>query len=403
MAKKILIGFIGNNDYKETSYSFAGGEPVKSKLVIQVLKEHLNPDKIYIIGTEKSRWDFIEEIFDSNVYEKVLIPFGYNEEEFWKIFDTLLSLDIGESELYIDVTHGFRSLPFFISVVLTFFEQVKSVKIKGLYYGIFETKDEIKPVVDLLPIIQLSKWINAYNLFKEYGDFTYVANLIDEFYKNLPNEEKRKFSYFKNINKLLDKTNISYGFNAIESFEENQKSLSNLLEENKNKFDIKSLKPIKFLFENLLEFSKTYISFQRHWQKQLFLGKEYFLKNRYAQSVTVLREFILTFILEELGKDWKNYDLREKKLNSIVFKFNNEQNSCFSDDFLKIAQKIKEYRNSIDHGFIRKTASSLVSERNKNKIGELIVDLEKLIEEYQKDEKVIFKNKEELMRKLDEN
>lgn len=174
MAQKVLVGFIGKGNYQETLYSFAGNQPQKSKLVLQVINDHINPDKIYIIGTEESKWEFVEEIFSKEKdYEKVIIPFGYNEEEFWTIFDTLLDLNIENSELYIDVTHGFRSLPFFISVALTFFEQVKSVNIKGLYYGIFETKDEVKPVVDLLPILHLSKWINAYTLFGHYGDFTF--------------------------------------------------------------------------------------------------------------------------------------------------------------------------------------------------------------------------------------
>ncbi|EDP72904.1 TIGR02221 family CRISPR-associated protein, partial [Hydrogenivirga sp. 128-5-R1-1] len=164
---KVLISILGAGNYKETVYSF-GDIQEKTDYVLSVIEKAVKPDKIYIVGTEQSRWELADKSIKD--YEKVVIPFGTNHQEFWKMFEILSKLDVENKDIYMDLTHGFRSIPLFISTVMNFFEKVKNAKIKGVYYGMFEVKTDVKPVVDMLPILEMNKWIEGYTLYKEYGD-----------------------------------------------------------------------------------------------------------------------------------------------------------------------------------------------------------------------------------------
>lgn len=64
-------------------------------------------------------------------------------------------------EIYIDITHSFRSLSLYMFVVLNYIQNVidKKIEIKAVLYGMLESKDETKPVVNLEIIYKMIEWI----------------------------------------------------------------------------------------------------------------------------------------------------------------------------------------------------------------------------------------------------
>ncbi|HHG75101.1 MAG TPA: TIGR02221 family CRISPR-associated protein, partial [Persephonella sp.] len=205
---KVLISVLGKGNYKETTYKLGEIEE-KTDYVLSVIKRAVNPDKIYIIGTDQSRWD----IADTRIkeYERIIIPFGTNYQEFWEIFEKMASLDVENKDVYLDLTHGFRSIPLFISTVMNFFEKVKNAKIKGVYYGMYDVKDDIKPVVDLLPILEMNSWVEGFTIFKEYGDSRKIGKLIQDKYDDLPVEKKRGYQNLRKLPKVLEKSSKAFG------------------------------------------------------------------------------------------------------------------------------------------------------------------------------------------------
>ena len=151
--KKILISVLGKgrqNDYELTEYKIENFPAKKSKLVSDILQDFIQPDKTYIVGTNESLWHVADEYIKN--YEKVIIPFGKNSDEFWQMFKIFSGLPVENSEIHFDITHGFRSIPLFVSTILNFFKNQKNAKITGVYYGIFEAKENgITPVVNMLP------------------------------------------------------------------------------------------------------------------------------------------------------------------------------------------------------------------------------------------------------------
>ncbi len=342
---KVLISVLGAGRYQETTYEFEGIKE-KTSYVLTVLKKAINPDKIYIIGTEKSRWELADKEIGN--YEKVLIPFGTNHNEFWQMFETLASLDVEGKDVYLDLTHGFRSIPLFVSTVMNFFEKVKNANIKGVYYGMFEVQEEVKPIIDMLPILEMNKWIEGYTLYKEYGDSRKISSLIEEKFKKIPNEEKRNYHNLGKLPKVLEKSSKAFGFTAIDFY---IKSISDVMNVSENIKSVpKDLKAVEFLIKDIENSSKIFENLEKNWEKQLKLAEIYFNKNRYSQSLTALREALLTFILEENQKDWQNEKLREKVLGKLL----KENPEIFPKDLEKIISKVRELRNKTNHGFIGK-------------------------------------------------
>ncbi|NPA54708.1 MAG: TIGR02221 family CRISPR-associated protein [Aquificae bacterium] len=366
-------------DYFETTYQL---EDIikKSKLSSVVIKEKVKPDKIYVMGTTESLWKLADELIGD--YEKVIIPFGTNHEEFWQIFDALAGLDVENKEIYLDLTHGFRSIPLFISTVMNFFEKVKNAKIKGVYYGMFEVAKEIKPIIDMLPILEMNQWIEGFTLFKEYGDSRKISNLIDDKLKEFSIEERKRLSKLNSLPKVLSKSANAFGFTALEFY---IKSLQDITDIAKNLQTIpKNLKAIEFLIEDIKDSSQIFKGIQKQWQKQLKLAEIYFDKNRYSQSLTALRESLLTFILEENELEWDNEKLREKALGKLIKEDTErmdkkEKPKTFPKEILVLLNQTKDLRNKSNHGFIGKSSSEAEINQSIEKLQNYIKEAKELL------------------------
>ncbi|BCD68474.1 TIGR02221 family CRISPR-associated protein [Nitratiruptor sp. YY09-18] len=353
MKDKILISLLGKGlyqkenkkyDYSLTSYKIED-KIIQSKLVGDALRRLYNPDKIFIVGTVESLWNLADEYIRD--YEKVIIPFGKNSEEFWKVFEVLISLDVDNSEIYFDITHGFRSLPLFISTILQFFKNFKNTEIKGVYYGIFEAKEgDITPIVNMLPFIELNQWIESANIFKKYGDGREIAQLISKKVREHKGDEE-----YHPISTLANKFDIytkSVGFAAADIYLETIKEIEEKLEKIGNvPNDIKSF---SFIIDELKKETKNFDFNLPKWQLYLTISNVLFHKNRYAQALTILRETLHYYIIEELNLLAQGYKIRDIDASiGYILKY---QQHFFKKEFIKLVEQIKDLRNLANHAFI---------------------------------------------------
>ena len=387
--KKVLISILGKSNYQLTKYKIFEKH---TKLVGDVLKDYIHPDEIYVVGTQESSWSIADEYIKS--YEKIIIPYGTSMEEFWEIFRVFASLDIDKSKVYFDMIHGFRSIPFFVSTILNFFNIQKNVKIKGVYYGVFEAqRDGVTPVINMLSFIELNEWIQAANIFIKYSDARDIKGLIDvkykEFAKNIDDKSKLvNYKEIKNISNELEVYTQSVGFAAVENY-------------------LTSLEKIAIKIENIKEYPNGFGAFEfivnfldreyryfegldKKWKKFLKKSEIFFYKNRYAQSLTILRETMHYYIYEIL-----DIDMGIKKFDEIVSEIiKNDINNYefFTKEFLDNVDRIKKLRNMTNHAFLGENISS---KKLKNIVNELNI-LIKTSKEILSNEKNVFNNKEKL-------
>ena len=215
MARKVFISFLGSNNYLETYYSL---EDEKSKRPVRFIQEDLvkrlcnewtKDDRILIFCTDDSKtknWlkdghgdeklEGLEYRLKSSKLpiqiEMTEISEGFSEEEIWSIFNSVYGKLQEEDEIYFDVTHSFRSIPLFSTILFNYAHYLKRTNLVGVYYGAFEklgpaymvrdipVEERIAPIIDLTSIVRLQELTAAANNLHQYGKMSTLSDLIGE-------------------------------------------------------------------------------------------------------------------------------------------------------------------------------------------------------------------------------
>jgi len=354
---RLLITSLGRSPYALTTYQLPNGFRHITKLVSDALYRYLNPDKVYVVGTEESLWDLASELLGE--YEKVVVPYGKSPEEFWEMFRVLSELDVDGKEVYLDITHGFRSIPLFVSTLVNLFTKIKSAQVKGIYYGIWEARhkegdEEITPVVDLLPLVQLNEWIEGFTLFAHYADGQRLTELIESQIQKVPSQSRKKLGKINSIPKVLTKYSQAVGFNAPSEIINSFHKLKSMFSQVKDPDLPTGMEPVSILREAFLKEARRFDGLEKEWEKQLHVAKWLFDKRRYAQSVIVLEESLFTYVLETLGFD--PLDEVRKRLGGL-FKKDCQRYELFTEEFNNLFSKVQDLRNKSGHAFMKKNIS----------------------------------------------
>ena len=213
MARKVFISFLGSNNYLETYYSFEGKkseQPVRfiqEDLVKRLCNEWTKDDRILIFCTDDSKtknWlndGHGDEKLEGLEYrlkslklpiqiEMTEISEGFSEEEIWSIFNSVYGKLQEEDAIYFDVTHSFRSIPLFSTILFNYAHYLKRTNLVGVYYGAFEklgpaymvrhipVEERIAPIIDLTSIVRLQELTSAANNLHQYGKMSTLSDLI---------------------------------------------------------------------------------------------------------------------------------------------------------------------------------------------------------------------------------
>lgn len=297
--ERVLISVIGKGPYFEKLYIF-NDKKTLSHIAMSILYEEIQPRQVYVLGTKDSKWDYINQL---NIpYKEIPVPYGEKNEDYIKIFKEIAEIDVRGKELYIDVTHGFRSIPFYIFSALNYFCITQNAKIKGCYYGMMQSDQKKVPIVDMQSLMELQSWIGAYHVFSSSGNATEIAKLLaekqNENYRNGDNDSKKP-TKLKNLASALNHLSNAIGLNYTKEIIE----IATSLLEDFNKKDIQEeiegfAKPFSMIVPMLVEDLKNIVHHQYVWEIQLFLAKLYYRYKRYTNCLTTLRELIITYLIE---------------------------------------------------------------------------------------------------------
>ena len=394
---RVLIAGIGGGKNKETgtyrvaNYKIEDKVYEKRSFITSALEEHYKIDKTIFIGTTGSMWDNLYEFYynryskeydenyhlelmgvidnatmDTDIYslnlakfnetfkDKILAivtKYGMNELEIFENFNLIIQLQNelkDGDEVYLDITHSFRSNAFWMFLVMNYLTDVedKKITVKAITYGMLEAQKEgVAPVVDLNAFYKILQWIKGANNFKNYGN----SYLIEQ------NIENEKLS--KKLRNFSDALNMNY----IASLRQSINSLKKLEE------DIKSLEgPAKLIIPKVIkDFMDRFATEEKDYLFQAELAKWHFEQKRYAMAYININESIIGFIMDaldlplltgdkkkdenKLAKDWLNMIISRHEANKIYPNFKVDKDNQELHEYIKIFEHSRRVRNEIAH------------------------------------------------------
>ncbi|NLZ54808.1 MAG: TIGR02221 family CRISPR-associated protein, partial [Thermoanaerobacteraceae bacterium] len=434
MSKHILIATLSVSSWN-TKYRL-GDEVAEANqaplALLQLLPAEQLPDEVFILCTSKiyaKQFHQFKGLVESgNLKIKssklikvspISIPDGKNEEEIWEILKTILNSVPENSRLTLDLTHGFRSLPFLYFTAALYLKALHNVKIESVYYGIADASNgEYKPIIELSVILEMVEWFYATRIFKETGKADYIVGLLEPFAERPEGVEGSncapydKISYLKGI---FHQTSFAY-----------QQALPIELGMVAKKLNIQLEKPLPAhlnkkmpLPDELFSQVKTYIApfvlssikLKNKNKNQVFLDKEellrqakiidsYFNQGYINNAIILIREWMVNVVFYHnskargtkkiVGEDWLKVNTKREpienlmssmvKLNDIVKKKGllieiTEGQKWLAEKWENMTDK----RNGISHcGF--RVETSLLSEKDVEEIKSVWQDLKESVD-----------------------
>lgn len=372
---KVLISSLGTGEKKNGSYKKAkykmNGHVCETSFVADALVQELKIDKLFLVGTQKSIWDEAYNIFsnkdnenisyyedlyikkesgkivvqDLEEFDKILpkgsksfiIDYGINEDEIWSNFEKFLTIgsyiEDGD-ELYLDITHSFRSLSLMSFVMTQFSSSIsdKDFKISGVYYGMFEysfeSEDNITPIVDIKILLEIQEWIKAIDAIKKYSDFDPLVRLLKS-----EDVEKNVNNTFIQLNNTIEIANLA----ALHQFVKTANKKINSLKNSNNKI-------INLLAPEVLKIVDE-LNQEKISDFQFILSKWFFKNKNYALSYIALAEAIVTKTCELKfpDEDSGSKSIRDEAKGRIDHPYNAEFSTSLNED------SISNIRHNIAH------------------------------------------------------
>lgn len=367
----IAISFLGTGNYQEVTYSDNSfNTSLYTKYFTEALDHIYKPEKIFIVMTDDAQKMHSEQLKSKIKFEPILIPKGKSTDEIWQMFSLIAESIPENSELIIDITHGFRSQPMLALSIAIFLRVVKSVKIKKIIYGAFEAKDEnnIAPIFDLTSFINLIDWSYATDLFIKHGNGNLLSSLLTSLHDQV-RIEQNQFTNLKTFGSLLEKLTESLTFIRPQEVSKHGKELPGKLEKiNNDIMNIQEVKPLQYLLKKVpdsfasLVIEDENIFSEAGFKMQTEMIKFYLETQQFVQAITLSREFIVSLVCKNLKLKFTKRDDRtaaEDRLNewtsfhSKGFKLE-EYPSALAD----LWGKIRDARNDINHAGMRESTAS---------------------------------------------
>lgn len=377
---KTLISFLGKGDYREVTYKLDGLE-FKSKLSIGPIKEHFGPDQIYIVGTEESRWDLLTNI----EYKKIIIPSGRDEVELWQIFDIMaqslqtLPKEDGQgqskNELIFDITHCFRSVPFFVVILARFIEFInKDVLIHNIFYGFIDNQTMESKIVDLAPLLDLLGFINSLNSLEKYGDPEDISELLSQKGRKLWESKQVLPPSLKKLEKTLNTLTATTKMTYIPQLSQIAEDLDSLLKDPALISEARTyFRPLLYMTDRLERMAQRF-KISPEWRAELEIARWYNDNRHPSQALLVLREAIITHVCMEKGLDPYDGEKREQVETEL-----NTERMTKKEPLIKLWDSVAQYRNKTAHALTKKNTQEINPEKAQRRVQNFIEEAENIL------------------------
>lgn len=242
MGRKVFISFLGTTNYVNINYRFQDGwvcpptRFIQEALIRRTCVDWSPDDAIYIFctsgeeGSYRKNWlddghpeslimEDIERIGLRSRLDSLGLAVSYemvettdNVDNHWSIFDKVYSVLCDGDVVYFDVTHAFRSIPMFSSILFNYAAYTKHTKLQEVHYGAFEVlgsaakvralplEERIAPVIDLSDMVRLNEVAIAAHDLDVAGKMASFADSLEKLYRETNdstiNQLKQKLTKF---------------------------------------------------------------------------------------------------------------------------------------------------------------------------------------------------------------
>jgi CRISPR-associated Csx2 family protein len=254
-------------------------------------------------------------------FTNVMIPEGQSEEEIWTIFQTIYDNLCSGDQVIFDVTHGFRSIPMLVLVVLHYAKAMKQVKLAGIHYGAWEAAKTVSvtdntaaveqrvPIFDLTPFASLLDWTVAIDRFLGAGDATPAKRLAHAHVATFPISARKdpSLATLKKVTNSLENLAKDLATCRGPSIGPTALELKSLVKDYLSESN--HLPPLKALLEQV---GLQVQHFDGNTVQDGIRAARWCMEhNLIQQGYTILQEILKTHMCEQVGAATDNKDYRE--------------------------------------------------------------------------------------------
>ena len=415
MPRKVFISFLGTNNYVRCRYDINGvvSEPVRfvqEALIGYLCKDWTVKDRILIFCTSKDKteetgskeinWldngqprvadeseriglqhrlqDLQARIGLKAQIEEHDIEAGFSEEEIWDIFDTVYDKLQPDDQIYFDVTHAFRSIPLFSTVLFNYSKFMIDTRLMSIMYGAFEklgpayrvrelpVDERVAPVIDLTNIARLQEYNQIASSLKDFGKVKLLKEAI------VANKESASDQTIRDLAESiseLDEYIATIDLKEIRSGKFIRKFRNNYKNVKKKK---RLVKPISNILDELYKETADFV--EENSYRNIEAAINWTIKHDMLMQAYPLAEEYVILRVANMFKDNKPRDLYPKQFRMFVssilgmpeedFATRNWKDALavypdvadyLADDFLikelrPLYDSLRQSRNSLAHG-----------------------------------------------------
>lgn len=409
---KVFLSTLGTGNYVPCHYVINNWNSELVVFVQEAIVDYLCPkwetnDRIVIFCTDEAKklnWNDDPKRYDGRglntrllqrgyppEIQMISIPSGKTEDEIMDIFLKVIDVLNPGDEVFVDITHSFRSIPLLLTVVLNYAKVVKEVSVEGIFYGALEalgTLSEVQkmpednrlaPIFDLTPYDSLLEWAHAVNVFKKAGCAVDLIRLLNKNLGSLFRSKKEK-SFRESLNLfsiLKGRLESLTGSLATARGPEiwNFSPFSNLIEDIEHSDLIPPMKPLMEMIKSTLSGFDTTDPMERTFYAASWCIDHFMI----PQAYILLREGIITGLCELFGYDPLDDEIREdfwggllkvtatgkpkeewrgflKEREEAAIKIINQGGEAFKE-LAKAFDRLRNYRNDFLHGGWKKNST----------------------------------------------
>jgi CRISPR-associated Csx2 family protein len=345
MARKVFLSFLGTSNYLKSKYYINNVKDFVETRFVQIasFKFHCSDfdenDKVLVFTTDTAKirnwnddFEFNKPCSDEKIKNKglktefknidikidisddtaVWIPEENSEDEIWETFKIVFDQLEIEDEIVFDITHGFRSSPMLLMVMINYAKFLKKIIVRKIVYGAFEarSKENETKIWDLTNFAVLQDWTTAANEFLNFSNVDRLIQLSNEGLSPLLKSSQGTSEVLKELKRLnqnlprfVDNIITCRGKEIIKN-DSGKRIIENL--DNINQNVITPLSPI------LTKLKEQIISFNEpdNIYNGLHAVKWCIDNNLHQQGFTILEETLINFVCNELHFDVNNKDNR---------------------------------------------------------------------------------------------
>ena len=182
-----LISFLGTGTYQPVTYTFPGKPKATTRYVPRAIAQIFGVEETLVLATARA-WEanghqLTEEFANAHLPAPTRVPIanGESPEELQDNFRTVLDcIHNGPHNLWIDITHGFRSLPFFAGAAVQYTRALGTSQSLGILYAAYEARDtatNTAPIWDLTAFTEVADWTTAIATLLKTGHGRDLAHL----------------------------------------------------------------------------------------------------------------------------------------------------------------------------------------------------------------------------------